>query len=275
MKLKACFLTEYNMGDAICLTPLFREVRKQWPHWKITLAVRDLEKMRILRGSPVIDQLICSALVGEWCQIVDRAEKPGNLQNFDLLFHLSAGAALNQYALKGLHLSEAYGRLFGVCVTHIYPILAEPKSAGRGNYVVLSPHTQSNQPQGEDGIGNKQWAFSNWQKLGRLIQEKFRRSVCEIGSEDESPLNILGAVPLYGLPIWQVATLLKDARLVITVDNGIAHICAAFRVPMIEIYPKCLPSRWTSYPYARVIYANPKDLTVEEVWKEVQEELAA
>ena len=60
-----------------------------------------------------------------------------------------------------------------------------------------------------------------------------------------------------------VALMLRDAKLHITIDNGIAHLAASQKTKMIEFYPACLGMHWVSpagNPNAFIAQADPAKL---------------
>jgi ADP-heptose:LPS heptosyltransferase len=77
-----------------------------------------------------------------------------------------------------------------------------------------------------------------------------------------------GVRSLHGLPIKIVAALLEEAECVITLENGIAHLCSAVDAHMVEIYSTMVPLVW-AFPremtHVEAIYENPRLVSVERV----------
>ena len=72
---------------------------------------------------------------------------------------------------------------------------------------------------------------------------------------------------LHGLPIKVVAALLRDANVVITLENGLGHLSHGVDAPMVMIYSDIVPLGWANPVEARrceVLYGDPRQVTVEE-----------
>ena len=89
---------------------------------------------------------------------------------------------------------------------------------------------------------DKLWAEERWRALGHWLHDKGLQCLLPWGSEEERrrcariASAIPGAVVPPRLPLSQVARLARDARCVIGVDTGLAHLAAALGVPVAGLY---------------------------------------
>jgi len=135
-------------------------------------------------------------------------------------------------------------------------------------------------------LSTKLWPLVKWRQfLARLRQNGF--SVGLVGAppkkqvefyhsaEDESKLINEGlAVDLRGkLTLPQVAGALQNCKAVVTIDNGILHIAAAFDKPTVGLFRPKIANLWAPpNPNLRVVSANDAvaEISVEAVEREFQ-----
>jgi ADP-heptose:LPS heptosyltransferase len=208
------------------------------------------------------------------------ATLPLGLRERGTLYTMDLRAVVTSSKVFRQHISKAFARIVNVDINTVRPVIAVNELERRaarmltvGPYVVLSWHSVTN-PKREDGSGHrKDWPMDRWQTLvHRLVESGLE--VFVVGSERD-PFPIMPNItPLYGLPIKVVAALLEQARCVVTLENGIAHLAAAVDAPMVEIYSDMMPKEWAFPAEAtacKVLYGNPYDASLNQVWEAIQE----
>ena len=286
---KAVFLGVNAFGDTLCTTPVIRAFRRANPDTAIIYVTQAAPFCRVLDGNPDIDLLLYSERLylngipedtATWLGML-----PLDLREQATLYRLDLKLACTREEHFKEHISKSFARLIGIETDSVKPFVVlndlERRAArlfAQRPYVVLSTHSVSN-PDRPDGRGKrKDWPVERWQMLARRLAGLGSLDVYQIGSERDEPPQIDAARRLYGLPIKVVAALLENAACVVTVENGVAHLCAAVNAPTITIYSNLMPIEW-AYPAeshrSRVLYGDPFDLSCDEVASAVEEVLSA
>ena len=81
-----------------------------------------------------------------------------------------------------------------------------------------------------------------------------------------------------GFPIRASADLISKADLYIGLDSGLTHIASCFETKIVSIHRGCsIKFSGNLSPNAKIIYkgqnASPSDITVEEVYRVVEEQI--
>jgi ADP-heptose:LPS heptosyltransferase len=285
---KAIFLGLNALGDTLCTTPAIRAFRRANPGTWIVYIAQAAPFCRVLDGNPDIDLLLYSerlyfdgipAQVAPWL-----ATMPIDLREEAMLYRLDLSQACTSDSAFRQHISQSFARLFQLDIPSTRPIVVlsdQERRAARTfasrPYVVFSPHSVSN-PDRPDGNGKrKDWPRERWQELAARLAQLGDFAIYLLGSERDPPVGLEGVQPLYGLPIKVVAALLENAACVVTVENGIGHLCAAVEAPTVLIYADLMPIEWASpgSSAVRVIYGDPFSLPCDGVLEAVRETLAA
>lgn len=99
-------------------------------------------------------------------------------------------------------------------------------------YAVLSPGAKH---------FTKRWPAERWIELGQMLRES-GRAVYVLGaaSEHELVTNITGgipqSIPVIGMPVQNVALILRHAQVAVTNDSGIMHLAAGVDTPLVSIF---------------------------------------
>ena len=109
----------------------------------------------------------------------------------------------------------------------------EPPLRASAPYALLLTMTSRN---------DKLWAEERWRALGRWLHDRGLQCLLPWGSEEERrrcariATAIPGAVVPPHVPLAGLARLARDARCVIGVDTGLAHLAAALGVTVAGLY---------------------------------------
>ncbi len=114
---------------------------------------------------------------------------------------------------------------------------ARPITAG--NHVVLLPDCKS-----EPAWGIKRWTDAKWIALSKRIRDA---GLVPVALSDDAKSTAWAqegrALDMGGhTPIWEAAGIIAGARAAVGIDNGLSHVAAAVRTPLIVLWG---PASWT------------------------------
>ena len=178
---------------------------------------------------------------------------PIDLREPAMLYRMDLRLGCATHDVFQQHISKCFARLMEVEIESTRPLIFldsnDRRAAavhGKRPYVVFNMHSVSN-PDRADGKGRrKDWPLERWSQLADRIADLGEFDIFVIGSERDPRVNLPKALHLYGLPIRTVAALLESAACVITVENGIGHLCAAVGATVVVIYSDWVPLGWAS-----------------------------
>lgn len=285
---KAIFIGVNALGDTLCTTPVLKALRQRNPQILIIYVVQNATFCRVLDANPDIDLVIYNDQLNIQGTIPPHRSwlysLPLDLQETATLFHFDIHQVCSKPESFQEHISIGFSRLLNIPIDSIRPVVAitpeERRIARtfvRKPYVVFSMHSISN-PQREDGNGfAKEWPRERWLSLAEQVHSFGDFDVIAIGSERDPQIWSPYLRTMYGLPIKITAALLQEARCVISLENGIAHLCAAVNAPMVEIYSNIVPLAW-AYPgeasCCEVLYDDPQRISVGTVMEAVHSVIA-
>ena len=276
---KAVFLGVNALGDTLCTTPVLRAFKQKAPDTFVIYVVQDAGFCRVLDGNPDADMVLYSEQLylngavpshSEWLgSLPPDIQEPTMLYHFDIRRVCSAPESFRE------HIALGFSKLLGIPVESLRPVIVLfpeeiklAKTFVRKPFVVLSMHSVSNPPR-TDGNGlAKDWPVERWLALAEEIRSSWDLDVIAVGSERDPQIKSSSIRNLYGMPIKVVAALLQEAMCVITLENGIAHLCAAVDAPTVEIYSSILPLPW-AFPEestcCEVLYGDPQEISCGKV----------
>jgi ADP-heptose:LPS heptosyltransferase len=280
--MRAVFLGLNALGDTLCTTPAIRAFRRKYPDATIVYVTQSAPFCRVLDNNPDIDLLLYSERLyfnglPEPEQMVPWLHTlPIDLRESASLYRLDLRLACHTMEAFQSHISETFARLIEVELESTRPLLfldehdrRGARVFGRRPYVVLSPHSVSN-PERADGRGKrKDWPMENWNELARRVHATGEFDIYLIGSERDTCIDINHARRLHGLSIRTIAALLEQAACVFTVENGIAHLCAAVNAPTVELFSNLMPLAWAKPAdgsRTRILYGDPLEMSCDEVY---------
>jgi ADP-heptose:LPS heptosyltransferase len=276
---KAIFIGFNALGDTLCTTPVLRAFRKRNRGIFVIYIVQNVTFCRVLDTNPDIDLVLYSEqmylggsaiLNAQWLQSL-----PLDIQETTHLFHFDIQQVCSKAESFHEHISVGFSKLLNLPIDSVRPVVVVTPEESRlakifirKPYFVLSMHSFSN-PKRQDGKGlAKEWPTDRWLSLAERIHSLGDFDVIAIGSERDPQLRSPYLRNLYGLPIKITAALLQGALCVISLENGIAHLCAALDAPLVEIYSDVVPLAW-AYPKesscCEVLYGDPQSISCDDV----------
>ena len=275
---KTLFIGCNALGDTLCTTPSVRAFRESNPDQFIIYVTHNAEYCRVLDGNPDIDMVLYNETLGNYGRDALSEEwilsLPLDLDEPSSVFHFDMTVLGTNPASYVDHIAAGFSRLLGIPPGSVRPVVTVSESERRlaqvlthGPYAVFSTFSNAN-PKIGGGLGMKDWPAENWARLAQAIRSRWGLELISIGSERNPPRNWPGVRSLHGLPIKVVAALLEGAECVITLENGIAHLCAGVDARMVELYAKMTPLVW-AFPremtHKEAIYEDPRLVPVEQV----------
>jgi ADP-heptose:LPS heptosyltransferase len=247
---KALFKCCNLIGDALFASPILREWHKRNPDWEI-----DLQTL-----PDYIAQIYPH--FGVPMNVVFEADE----SKYDFVHVFDIGKAFTLGNQRSCHAVEGYGYgLFGddFKAETLKPTYIPEEEEHEKGLVLVSPFSRScSSNSGQPP--NKMLPWSHWLQIITML--RFYGDVGVLGGpKDRCPLPISEDEYFTGLSLNHVALLLRDCRVLVTIDNGMAHLASSQEAPTIEFYPSCLGMHWAAplgNPNLYIAQTNPATISV-------------
>lgn len=229
--LRALFISKNLIGDALYIQPALKVWSASHPDWEIDLLTLDDHISCLYEGMGIPNLRL----------VFDRVYR-----EYDFEHEFQVNRAFSLGDEKKIHIAQAYMELLGLPVPE-YPPKVEytpPEGSTEQGLVLLSLFSNScASRKGEPP--NKMLSFAVWLPILTLARQLGKVAMLG-GPKDKgmAPLPILDEEYYTGRPLPEIARLLRDAKLLITIDNGMGHLAASQGTPTILFYPKCLGRHW-------------------------------
>ncbi|QJA06999.1 methyltransferase domain-containing protein [Thermosulfurimonas marina] len=242
------------IGDALCMTPALREVKRRFPDLRLWVSVSGRARP-VLEGLPYIDELLPMpvpyAKVKKADYLVKCIEMVGKPQ-FDQL-------NLVEYFLWKLYLPRAEDETPDVRVdeeplAELRPVFEEIRRLAPGKKVLLFHYLASSVHR---TLPPKLLA-----EIEKLTAEEYVPVICSLPQED---LTVEVSLDVYGVRAANLSSLMKDVRYlvaavsladaVITADTATLHIAAGLKKPTVLVSGPINPE-FTSRTYPTVVPAR-------------------
>jgi len=233
-------LIEYQatIGDQICLTPVIAEYRRKYPKDYIVVKVTHPE---VYINNPHVDEIV-------W-----KADHPQD--DFDIIHHIELPTA-RKY--RDLMLQDASAIQLGLKLTNEQKrpqvFLSEiereiwRKRFRRpdGLVVGFAPYTR---------WSSREWPLQRWREVTDWLQHEHKATFLYLGN-DTRPYPWIG-YNLGGLTdLRELALVLEQCDLLLSVDNGTTHLAAAVGTPTVAIYGPVLARTRVSVPWILPVQAK-------------------
>jgi ADP-heptose:LPS heptosyltransferase len=265
---KALFISKNLIGDALFASPVLRKWHKQNPDFEITLQtlpdfISDVYKHFGVPLNVVFD---------------------ANPAEFDFVHTFDIGKAFSMGDELKIHAVEAYENcLFGSFeksqekARDIKPVYIPEEEEHERGLILISPFSRSCSSNEKGKAPNKMIPWPHWLQIVTLLRSY--GSIGVLGGEsDRCPLPIAEDEYFTGLPLNHVALLLRDAKLFVTIDNGMAHLASSQETKTIEFYPSCLGMHWAAplgNPNIYLIHTDPAVISVGQAVYAVRQGISA
>jgi len=238
---RALFISRNLIGDALYIQPALKRWAGEHPGWEIDLLTLDDHITCLYEGMGVSNLNV----ITKEEQRFDYEGYPfGGVYDFEHTFNVSEAFALGDR--EKLHIAQAYMKLLGQPVIDPPPAVEYNPGDGAGEKgkVLLSMFSNSCASR-EGKPPNKMLSWTIWLDVHTLARQ-FGDILVLGGPKDigMAPLPLMKDEYYCARPLPEVARTLRDAKLLITIDNGMGHLAATQGTPTILFYPKCLGQHW-------------------------------
>lgn len=236
--MKALFKSHNLLGDGLNIYPALAQWHKEHPDAEIFMeCIPDYTQEIYTRmGLPVT--------------VVD---KEAYNTMFDFYFDFNVNEAFRLADEQHLHITHAYAKMLDVpakeTIEGYRPMFIPTEEEHEKDLILFSIFSKSCSSQ-QGKTANK---MLPWWKVDILLDyfKQFGKIGILGGPEDRAPIKVAEEQYYTGLPLNKVALMLRDCKLLVTIDNGIAHLAASQKAKTLLLYPKCLNPTWI------VPYGNP------------------
>ena len=242
---QALFISKNLIGDGLNISSALRAWYRSYadPAWQIDLLTHRDHAAVIYEHMGVLLRVI-----------FDAPRLSDYFFQFD--FDCSKAFALGEKSNK--HIAECYAEMLGVGIASTKPTFIPVEEEHEKDLILISPFSRSCSSQ-EGKPPNK---MLPWAKLGPIVA--YLRTLGKIGvlggPDDRAPLEIEETEYYTGLPLNKVALMLRDCKMLFTVDNGMSHLAASQETRSIVLYPSCLKQSWITpkgNPNAAILHIDP------------------
>ncbi len=247
---RALFTSKNLIGDALYIQPALAAWAKDHEGWDID----------ILTLNDHITCLYHGMGIPRLRTIFERGEEQ---YDFEFVFLVNDAFTLGEQ--HKIHISTAYGKMLGYEITPQQRVSYTPSDADDHEKGLILLSMYSNSCASRKGqMPNKMISWAHWWHIVSMLRQLGR--VGALGGPGER-VGLQFSVDEYytGLPLEKVARMLRDAKLLVTIDNGMAHLAASQGTPTILFYPQCIGQHWivpAGNPKLYVLQMDPTRITV-------------
>src|SRR6266566_2763101 len=255
---RALFRSVNLIGDGLYIQPALAAWMKEHLDWEVDLLTLDDHATCIYEGMGLPFRVVF--------------DKQGE---YDFEFAFDVNKAFSLGDREKIHIADAYAKLLGVKIENRLPYYKPPDGQTEPGLILLSMFSRSCASR-EGKPPNKMIGWVHWMQIIALLNQY--GPIAVLGAPDDRAALPLSEDQYYtGLPLEQIARLMRDAKLLVTIDNGLAHLAATQGTPMIEFYPACLGKHWIIPPTLPgklfLVHMDPNQLSVTEAVLAVREGL--
>jgi len=288
--MKALVVSQNLCGDSLYIQPAVKKWQAEHPDWQLDL----------LTHKNYIAVLYCGMGI-DWHYVFFDDCDATDASQYDSKFLLGAGDAGKLAEQRKCHIAEAYAEMMGVKLDepiietpfgkfrairpHFDPIEARSgtslevltrameRQRLHNDCVLWSPFSASCTSQEKDRDGrllgkppNKMLTTKSWMDAIRYMRSLGPLRLLG-GLDEEVPATwqlTLEEMETLGLPLAETALLMRQSRLVVTVDNGMGHLAASQDANCVVFYPMVLSLGFIfpwGCPYSVPIHMRPQDIT--------------
>jgi ADP-heptose:LPS heptosyltransferase len=269
---RALFTSKNLIGDAMYIQPALKRWSDEHPDWDIDLLTLNdhitclYEGMGIPRLRIIFER-----------EVYIRAGEPDQpCVEYDFEFEFKVNIAFSLGDMRKIHISQAYMSMLGYEVDKPQAVEYDPgvgdyfQPEDGGRLVLLSMFSNSCASR-EGKPPNKMLSWSVWHSILTLVRQW--GSVRVLGGPkdfESAPLAIKPEEYLTGKSLPYIARTMRSADLLITIDNGMSHLAASMRLPIILFYPKCLGTHWIiPSGHSRLVVYHIDPMTLDAVMGEM------
>jgi ADP-heptose:LPS heptosyltransferase len=250
------------IGDGLYSQPALEEWSKDHPGWEIDLLTNDDFISPIYQYMGIPNMRV----------VFDRMYR-----TYDFEFEFQVNKAFDYSNENKCHLLTSYGKMLGYDIeprrVTFIPSKADDHEKG---LVLFSMFSASCASRGTPpGLPNKMISWAHWLPILALGRQ-LGKVVVLGGPDDRAELPISEDEYYTGIPLELVARMMRDAKVLITLDNGMGHLAATQGTPTVLFYPMALGLHYivpAGNPNCYVLQMDPVRLEVKDAVTFVRQSL--
>lgn len=191
-------------------------------------------------------------------------ERPELPFEFEHVFDVTPAFVISNK--EKVHIAEAYAKLLGVELEGVGRLKLKPTYIPEYNEdteghnleivdlhdcILISMYSMSCSSRGNTpGPPNKMIPWEKWKPMIELLRKEFPKSqIRTLGSEHDTQMTpmefrrfLLGnyVEPMHAIPLNRLAIIMQNAKLLVTIDNGMGHLAASQGLNTFLMYPRAL-----------------------------------
>jgi len=263
--MKALFESINLIGDALYISPALRQwIMKQEHEIYLTILTLNDHTAPLYPGmvrDMMPEEETSSRKIRSMSVVFDVPET----EHFDFRWKFDVSEAFKLSDQKKQHLAKSYADLLGVEIPATYAALKPifiPRDPIWPNLdlpikdaVLVSMFSASCTSRDKKTPGlppNKMLPWDKWRMMLLELRKQYPAYPIRVlgAPEDKIPdeLDELcvqnGIEPMFGIPLNELALIMRNAKLLVTIDNGMSHLAASQETPTFLMYPMCLGTHY-------------------------------
>lgn len=265
---RALFTSKNLIGDALNISPALNAWYKANPEWVVTILTSDDAASELYPHMGVPLDGFTTELFDFYHDFdVSRAFQIGEERkcHIAMAYHLDLVSACYSSILVGDMFAPEP-------LENLKPTFIPVEEEHESDLILISPFSRSCSVH-TMGVPNKTLPWHKWEHIIEFLRTLGRIGV--IGAEgDRTPLEISEDEYYTGLSLNKVALMLRDCKVLVTIDNGMSHLGASQSAPTVLFYPACLGEHWilpVGNPNASAIHVDPHKVAPGILLRQVKE----
>jgi hypothetical protein len=253
---RALFTSRNLIGDTLYVEPALSVWAKEHPGWDIDLLTLNDHITCLYEGMNI-----------PGLRVVFEPEPP-----YDFEFEFHVGKAFTFGEQFHWHIAKCYSAGLGTTIPDNPRVTYIPPEGENEKDLVLLSMFSNSCASRQGKPPNKMLNWATWLPILILARQMGRVGVLG-GPLDETPLTLMKEELFLGQPLPKIARMMRDAKLLITIDNGMGHLAATQGTPTILFYPTCLGRHWiipTGNPNLLVLHMDPVKLSTSDAMDAVR-----
>src|SRR6266446_289694 len=266
---RAMFISRNLIGDGLNISPALRAWYADHQDWEIDLLTNPDQIAPLYERMGVPLHLVY-------------AQNDKAYGIYDFAFDFDCGKAFSIGEMTGKHITACYAMMLGVDISKERKPTYEPFEEDHEKDLVLVSVFSKSCSSREGLPPNKMLPWDKVSRILPLLRQAGRIGV--LGAEgDQVPIfkdsgcNVVENEYYLGLPLNKVALMLRDCKMLFTIDNGVSHLAASQNTRSVVLYPACLDPRWIApigNENAVIVHADPKSVPVAALLRMIREQMS-
>ena len=247
MVMRALFVSNNLIGDGIYISAALREWAEHHRNYDIVIQTLPDHVAPLYKG-----------MLDRYVDIV--FQRPEGEFDFEHTFNVNDAFTLSDKNKQ--HLAKSYSDLLGVKIGDSPEDIGPFFNPTGNNFtqkdwvdidclngcILISMFSASDASRGNPpGPMNKMLPWAKWKPMLNLIRERYPNTIIKfLGAPTDMVPNgyamdiVREGEYMLGIPLHKLAFIMKNAKMLVTIDNGMGHLAASQKTPTFLMYPRCL-----------------------------------